>query len=138
MDQENPVDPDPLYPRNIGYRFRGYSLDESSVPTFEYRSGQTTILDRSSAETGDGQRRLRRVLSFDAPEAETLHARVLTGPIEKLGEGRYRVPQLEVQVPEEWVLLRPLAGSDSEHELILTMPLPEGPSHLTIDYVLLD
>jgi len=138
MDEENPVDPDPLYPRNLGYRFRGYSFDELSIPTFEYHSGETSILDRSSVETVDGQSRLRRVLSFDAPAAETLHSRVLTGAIEKVDEGRYRIPRLEVHVPEQWVLLRPLAGSETERELILTMPLPAGPSQLTIDYVLLD
>ena len=86
----------------------------------------------------DGQSRLRRVLSFDAPQAETLHFRVLTGPIEKVDEGRYRVSQLEVTVPRDWVLLRPLAGSETERELILTMPLPEGVSQLSIDYALFD
>lgn len=138
MDEEHPVDPDPLYPRNLGYRFRGYSFDEQSIPTFEYRSEEVTILDRCSPETIDGQSLLRRVLSFDAPESEPLHLRVLTGPIERVAEGRYRIPGLEVRVPEMWVRLRTLAGSETEHELILTMPLPQGPSQLTIDYVLLD
>lgn len=138
MDEEHPVDPDPLYPRNLGYRFRGYSFDEQSIPTFEYRSGETTILDRSSVETVDGQSRLRRVLSFDAPAVDPLHLRVLTGPLEKISDGRYGIPGLEVHVPEEWVLLRPLTTSETERELILTLPLPQGPSQLTIDYVLLD
>jgi mono/diheme cytochrome c family protein len=137
MDKDAPVDPDPLYPRNVGYRFRGYSLDEASIPTFAYRSGDVLIEDRSRVEAGAGVH-LRRALSFASPVAETLHMRVLTGAIEKVADGRYRVPRLEVRVPEQWVVLRPLGASETDLELLLALPLPAGPSRLAIDYVLPD
>lgn len=139
MDKENPVDPDPLYPKNRGYRFRGYALDEGSVPTFEYRSGAVAIRDRCDVVSVDGRDILRRTLRFEAPGAETLHFRALTGAIEELGDGRYRIPGLEIRLPADVpARLRPLGDSDGERELILTLSLPAGPSDLTIDHDLLD
>ncbi|MEM1450762.1 MAG: c-type cytochrome, partial [Planctomycetota bacterium] len=37
--EEEPVNPDPMYPRQYGYRFRGYRLDEGGVPTLRYTLG---------------------------------------------------------------------------------------------------
>ena len=37
MTQKEPVNPDPLYPKNRGYQFKGYYLDDESIPTFMYR-----------------------------------------------------------------------------------------------------
>ena len=134
IDEENPVDPDPLYPRNVGYRFRGYAFDEEMVPTFEYQAGRVAIRDRSHPVGG----RLRRELSFDVPEPQTLHFRALTGQIEELGEGRYLAPRVELRATASRAILRPLAGSENERELILELALPAGHSTLTIDYELDD
>ena len=106
------------------------------MPTLEYASGDVAITDRSTAATNGERRVLRRVLSFVAPRAETLHFRALTGPIEELGERRYRIPRLELTVPDVPVLLRPLEGSETDRELILALPLPEGRSRFEVDYVL--
>ncbi len=43
MTKEAPTNPNPLYPKNVGYQFRGYFLDESSLPTFQYRTGPSTL-----------------------------------------------------------------------------------------------
>ena len=62
MTKEQPVNSDPLYPRNRGYRFRGYFFDDDAVPTFLYESGAIAIEDRSTGRM-DGKRAvLRRVL----------------------------------------------------------------------------
>src|SRR6185503_14284048 len=52
MTKEAPANPDPLYPKNRGYQFKGYFMDDASVPTFMYRSGDIEIEDRSIAESG--------------------------------------------------------------------------------------
>ena len=31
MTKENPVNPDPLYPKNLGYAFRGYALGKMGI-----------------------------------------------------------------------------------------------------------
>ena len=49
MTKENPVNPDPLYPRNRGYQFGGYQLDKDGVPTFLYRTGAVTVADTAHA-----------------------------------------------------------------------------------------
>jgi mono/diheme cytochrome c family protein len=64
--------PDPLYPKNVGYQFRGYWLDESSVPTFQYRSGDVAIEERSVADRDAGHVRLRRVMQLDSPRRHGL------------------------------------------------------------------
>lgn len=135
MTEENPVDPDPLYPKNLGYRFRGYTLDGEDIPTFEYMSSEVRILDRSAPE---GEVDLRRVLTFEAPAAETLHMRLLTGAVEDLGDGRFAIPRLAVKLPPGLGRLRPSEDPEVERELILTLELPAGTSQLIIDHDLLD
>ena len=81
------VIPDPLYPRNRGYQFKGYFLDNDSVPTFMYRSGDVAIEDRSDAAKPGERPVLKRTLAFTSPTAQTIWFRALTGKIEAVGEG---------------------------------------------------
>ena len=69
MTKEARTNPNPLYPKNVGYQFRGYFLGELSIPTFMYRSGTIEIEDRSVAAGTDEQRQLKRVLQFESPIA---------------------------------------------------------------------
>ena len=62
MTKENPVNPDPLYPRNRGYRFEGYQLDADGVPTFLYRTGAVSVADRSHAAVSNRLNGLVRTL----------------------------------------------------------------------------
>ena len=48
--KEAPVNPDPLYPKRLGYRFAGYDLDADDVPTFHYQYGAVRIEDRITPE----------------------------------------------------------------------------------------
>lgn len=72
MTKEARTNPNPLYPKNVGYQFRGYFLGESLIPTFQYRSGTIAIEDRSVAVGSDEQRQLKRVLQFDSPTPQTV------------------------------------------------------------------
>lgn len=135
MNKEVRANPDPLYPKNRGYQFKGYYLDDASIPTFMYRSGEIAIEDRSSPGSGTGDSRLERKLTFDAPKAETLWFRPLTGKIEAESKQRYRTPELRIDIPAAHALLRPIAADALE--LLLKLEIPQGKSHLTLTYELL-
>jgi len=134
--EENPVDPDPLYPRNHGYAFEGYYFDDAFVPTFMYRSGDVAIEDRSAPDVGADSAVLVRTIEFTAPAECTLWFRALTGAIVPAAP-LFEVPGLRLRVPDVRAVLRDL-GPDGEQELLLEMSVPEGRSTVTIHYELLD
>jgi mono/diheme cytochrome c family protein len=138
MDEENPVNPDPLYPHNHGYQFGGYYFDQASVPTFLYRVGSVAIEDSSIADPADQTKSLSRSLRFSAPAAETLYFRALTGKIEQENPGRFKTDTVRLTIPSVTTLLRPLAGEDQQSELILIIEIPKGESTLVIHYEVLD
>ncbi|NNE92036.1 MAG: cytochrome c [Verrucomicrobiales bacterium] len=129
--KEKPINPDPLYPKNHGYAFLGYSVDEADVPTFRYRCGEVEIEDRSDA---DGKILVRKI-RFSAPEAETIWFRPLTGKIETESETVFKTPELKISLePKKKTILRPIG--DGEQELLIELPLVEGESNFTIRYEL--
>lgn len=134
MTKETKTNPNPLYPKNIGYQFRGYFLDESSIPTFQYRSGSIEIEDRSVATGADEPRQLRRVLQFDAPSAQTIWFRALTGDIQQESERVFRRGNLRLTIPPAEAKLRALSDEPPRSELLLRLPLPQGRSTLECLY----
>ena len=140
MNKENPVNPDPLYPKNLGYQFLGYSLDEDFVPTFSYRIGDVTIEDKSTSVIKEGQAMLNRMLSISSDEPRTVHFRALVGKVEKVSETSYKTPDLSLSVNANKATpndLRPLGTDKSSFELLLNLFLPKGKSQLRLDYDLL-
>jgi len=140
INKENPVNPDPLYPKNLGYQFLGYSLDEDFVPTFAYRIGDVGIEDKSTSVIKEGQAILNRMLSISSDEPRTLHFRALVGKVEKVSETSYKTPDLCLTVnagkatPND---LRPLHSDENSFELLLNLSLPKGKSALKLHYDLL-
>ena len=134
MTKENPVNPDPLYPRNRGYRFEGYQLDADGVPTFLYRTGAVSVADRSHAVVSNRLNGLVRTLQLDAPKAETVYVRVLTGKVQRLAPRQYGTESLKVWLPETELLLR---GAGEAKELLMKLNLPKGKSEWGIRYELL-
>lgn len=138
MTKEAPANPDPLYPKNLGYQFRGYYVDENSVPTFQYRSGTIEIEDRSGAIVESGgttvQRKLTRSLQFESPATDILWFRVLVGEISREGEHVYRVGKLRVTIPAREAILRPQSQDSSNYELLLRLEIPRGKSTMEIVY----
>ena len=132
VSKEVPVNPDPLYPRNHGYAFLGYSLDTTtSIPTFRYRCGETEIEDTTKAT----EKSMERTLAFTAPAAETLWFRALTGDIKAVSETVFQTADLRITVPPNSATLRPAANGGME--LLLKITLPEGKSNTTLGYELL-
>ncbi len=132
ITKETPVNPDPLYPRNHGYAFLGYSLNvETSIPTFRYRCREIEIEDTSKAS----EKSMERSLAFTAPAAETLWLRALTGDIKAVSETVFQTADLRITVPLKSATLRPIASGGME--LLLKITLPEGKSNATLGYELL-
>ena len=134
MDKDNPVNPNPLYPRNLGYQFKGYQLDEEGVPTFMYRTGDVAVEDRVNEVAANRLNRLKRRLRFDAPKAETVYLRALTGKVRSLSPTQFATGAVKMWVPEDSVLLR---GEGDTRELVLKLKLPKGKSDVEIRYELL-
>lgn len=134
MTEEEPVNPDPLYPRRLGYRFRGYFLDEAKVPTLMHQAGAVAIEERT---VPGAENELVRTIQFTAPDAQALHFRALAGAIERVSPNQFRVGNLKLTTPEsERLILRP-AAEEGKQELILVLDLPTGSSQIELRYEVL-
>lgn len=134
MTKEAPTNPNPLYPKNVGYQFRGYFLDEKLVPTFQYRSGNLEIEDRTSATANDGSKLLRRVLKFDSATPQTVWLRALVGDIKQESDQVFRTDRLRITVPHTETRLRAISDDSKQVELLLRLNIPQGQSTLEFQY----
>ena len=134
MTKEARVNPNPLYPKNLGYQFRGYFLGESSIPTFMYQCGAIEIEDRSVATVTDDRPGLKRVLQFDSPTPQTIWFRGLTGDIRNQAEHIFQNGKLKLIVPNVETKLRQLSNEPKRSELLLRLELPQGKSNLELLY----
>ncbi|MFN9416007.1 MAG: hypothetical protein ACK578_00705 [Pirellula sp.] len=134
MTKEARLNPDPLYPKNVGYQFRGYVMDDASVPTFMYRSGTIEIEDRSVATRSDEGIQLKRSIQFSSPVQQDVWFRALVGDITKESEQRFRVGRLQINVPAIETKLRPVADDPNRSELLLHLDIPQGKSSLELLY----
>ncbi|BCX46271.1 cytochrome c [Haloferula helveola] len=137
--KEVPVNPDPLYPRQHGYAFKGYSIGKGGVPTFRYQIGDVRVEDSSVPLVGGFLPALRRTLTFESPEATELYFRILTGGIEKDDSGAFRTKEVAVasdsETPES--ILRPAADESADKELIFKLAIPAGKSSHSFTYSIL-
>lgn len=133
--KENPVNPDPLYPRNHGYAFGGYFFDEASIPTFMYRCGPIAIEDKSVALSADEKLTLRRHFSFTTPTTETVYFRALTGKITAESATVFKTADLQLTIGSANTLLRPFGEKEGEQELLIKLTIPKGSSDYTLDYL---
>ena len=134
MTKEAPVNPNPLYPKNLGYQFKEYFFDDSSVPTFIYRSGTVEVADRSVAESVNSGLMLKRTLQFTSPTNQTRWFRALTGDIEMESQNTYRTRSLRITIPKSATLLRTLTENPKSSELLLKFEIPQGQSSIEIIY----
>lgn len=134
MTKAAPVNPDPLYPKNVGYQFRGYFLGDTSIPTFQYRSGTIEIEEQSSAIGTNDQRLLQRVLKFDSPTPQSVWFRALVGDINRESERVFRSARLRLTIPVVEIRQRALPDDPKQSELLLRLPIPQGQSTLEFLY----
>ena len=134
MTKEAPVNPNPLYPKNLGYQFKGYSLDETSVPTFEYQSGLVKIQDRAVADQQNDKLRLKRTLLFSTTTKRTLWFRAMTGEITSESDRSYKTNSLRLSIPECSTMIRTISESPKLQELLLKLDIQPGKSTLEFIY----
>lgn len=132
--EEQAVNPDPLYPKNHGYGFLGYSLDESSVPTFRYRSGPLVIEEKTVASAEEGAGALRRTIRITSPAEDTVWFRALTGTIEAEAANTFKTRDLKLTMDSGTPHLH--TAADGSQELRIELALPKGESTFTIHYEL--
>jgi mono/diheme cytochrome c family protein len=138
--KENPVNPDPTYPSQYGYAFKGYSIGEKGVPTLRYLCGDVAIEDTSDLLTADEIPTLRRTFTFKTEKRQVIHFRALTGDVTISPTGSFTTSKLELTpAPTESFLF---ATSDlksvdeTNKELIITLNLPAGISTYSLVYAL--
>ncbi|MCE9529936.1 MAG: hypothetical protein K8T89_02160 [Planctomycetes bacterium] len=137
MTKEAPVNPDPLYPKNRGYQFKGYYMDDASIPTFMYFSGDIEIEDRPTAQVVDKKLRLVRTITFDSPKDQTVWFRALTGKVETESKQQFKTSDLRLSIPSVPTVLRPTANDPKALELLLKFEIPKGKSTRTLTYEIL-
>ncbi len=134
MTKEARTNPNPLYPKNVGYQFRGYFLGQRSIPTFQYRSGTIEIEDRSEAAGTEEQRQLRRVLQLESPSPQVIWFRALTGEIHQESARVFRSGRTRLTIPDTEIKLRALSDEPKRSELLLRLQVPQGKSSLEFLY----
>ncbi len=131
MTEDEPVNPDPLYPRRLGYRFGGYAYDQKQVPTFFYRLTDVEVADRSIG----GDHQLTRTLLFTSAKAETIYLRFAAGAVEQVSSGQFKIGGLVLTITGGQAILRPSAN-EGEQELLLKVALPQGQTSIEVRYEL--
>jgi mono/diheme cytochrome c family protein len=136
MTKENRANPNPLYPKNLGYQFLGYRVDHDGVPTFRYRLGDIEVSDRSVPGGAERGAQLERHLQLKSGEPQTVWFRALTGEISQPAEGVYESGRLRLTVPlpADRIQLRSIDADPPRSELLLRLELPQGTSHLELIY----
>lgn len=134
MTKEARTNPDPLYPKNLGYQFHGYYFDEKSIPLFQYRSGTIEIEDRTEATGSNEQPQLKRVLRFQSPMPQTVWFRALTGDVTQESERVFRSGRLRLMIPNAEAKIRPSSDEPKRTELLLRLQIPQGQSTLEFSY----
>jgi mono/diheme cytochrome c family protein len=134
MTKEARLNPDPLYPKNMGYQFRGYFIDDISVPTFMYRSGTIEIEDRTIAIESNGLQQLKRTIQLASPVQQDVWFRALAGEITQESAQLFRSGRLKLMVPAMETKLRPFADDPNRFELLLHLNIPKGKSSLELLY----
>ena len=132
ITKEQPVNPDPLYPKKHGYAFLGYSLDiKTEIPTFRYSCDKVLIEDCSTVS----EKILTRNFTFNAAEPATLWFRALSGKIKTLSSQTYQMDRIKITVPENSSTVR--LQADGSQELLLKISATKGKSQLSLSYEIL-
>ena len=121
------------FPQDLGYRYRGYHLDEERRPLFRYEYGDVAVTDFFEDQlTEEGAPFFRRTLTFTAPSApEPFHFRVAAGE-EISGEGgQWKIDRLTLRLEPG---REPLVREGEPVELLLPIALSEGETVITLEY----
>ena len=127
------------FPQNLGYRFRGYQLDELRRPTFFYEYGDIEIadffenVDGVGGGDGDGAAWFRRTIRFEAKgEQEPFYFRAAAGgKVAEKSEQEFQIDQLTIHLDPSH---RGMVREGEPVEVLVPLTLPAGRSTLTLEY----
>ena len=125
---------DHTFPQNLGYRYKGYTLDAQRRPTFSYRYGEIDVTDFfEDVVDAEGQAYFRRRVQFTATKAQApFYFRVAAGKnVSSPSVGNYQVERLHVRVVRgDTAMVRD--GEPSE--VLLPVTLPPGKTTVVLEY----
>jgi len=136
MTKEAPANPNPLYPKNLGYQFRGYYFGASNNPTFMYSSAEIQIEDRSKVIDEGHRLMLQRTIAFQSSSDQSRWFRAMTGDITESAPNVYTGKNITLTVPKVKVLLREDPSDVDSKELLLKLEIPKGSSQIELTYEL--
>lgn len=80
--------------RDLGYRFRGYRLDEKQQPTFMYEVHGARVEDKPEPINDTQFAPLRRQIKVTAEkQLDNMYYRVVSGKVKQLGDGWFEVDE---------------------------------------------
>jgi mono/diheme cytochrome c family protein len=123
-----------LFPRDMGYRFRGYHLDEMRRPTFRYLYGEVAVTDFfEDIQDPDGGAFFKRTLTFEAPNDQSpFYFRAAAG--NKAGRKSDRilnVDSLQVRITSDH---KGILREGNPSEILIPLTLAKGGTTLTLEY----
>ena len=125
-----------LPPRQRGYRFLGYVLDQQGRPTFRYRTPNAMVEDKPIPVAGEFAGAFRREIKVTPDKVNdsngTLYFRAASGNVEKVGDGGYvidGVVKVRVHSSGDREFTRQIDGS-----LEVLVPI-HGPTTITQEIV---
>lgn len=129
-DKPWPVQP----PKERGYKFLGYELDENARPSFRYRAGIVTVADFPEPVGHGAEGSFRRHLTLHAEQpVDNVYLRVATGStIESHPDGTYTVDRLwTVSISGGGVPF--LRDSNGRRELLVPIQVNSTPTEVVFD-----
>jgi len=135
ITKERPINPDPLYPARLGYRFMGYALDQKQNPTFRYRCGDVLVNESVSPVIGPHGNAFLRTLKFSASASTSVLIRPLSGNVLHVCDYTFATPtfSLEIDPASAWVR----SIDEEQREVLIHLPLSEGVNTFSLRYDLL-
>lgn len=122
------------FPQDLGYEFRGYSLDAKRRPTFRYNYGDIAVEDFFEDVRGeDGRGFFRRTLRFTAPAAqEMFQFRAAAGKgVSKISGKEFHLEKLRLRIVTD----NPATMRDgTPAEVLIPLTLPQGETRIVLEY----
>ena len=119
-----------LTSRNLGGRFKGYSLDkDTDRPIFKYQLETATIEESPEPVIQPGGAILKRTFNIEADSASNgLHFLAAEGDeVEQLANDRFRVgDQYEVQIKGSFPLKPIIRVQEGKTQVLIPVPLDQG------------
>jgi hypothetical protein len=122
------------FPQDLGYEWKGYSLDAKRRPTFRYQFGEIAVEEFfEDVAGGNGRAFFKRTVTLTMPSAQTeFHFRAAAGKsAEKITANEFRIEKLTLRLPEG---TNAIVRDGSPAEVLVPLTLPQGKTALTLEY----